>query len=104
MKNKFTKKEHSSMQVEMEFIDGVANIGYGFKPPYSVSSEKLPNNIHKYRILHSITFFQITLLKPNKSGRVFTLGKIQGHIHYEVPLWENGEQVATCTWEDYYKD
>lgn len=36
--------------------------------------------------------------------REFVLGKREGFVCYTAPLLENGKQVATVHFEDYYKD
>ena len=40
-----------------------------------------------------------------KNGkRTFVVGKKDGFVVYTAPLFENGKQVATIHFEDYYKD
>lgn len=39
-----------------------------------------------------------------KSNRTFTVGKVEGLVNYYAPLLENGVQVSTLHFEEYYKD
>ena len=57
-----------------------------------------------YELHHQVLPKENDILLHTKSGRQFTIGKVEGFVNYHAPLLENGKQVALIIFEDYYKD
>lgn len=96
--------EPVTMQVSIAIEGKVCKLGYGYKSWWVTKNEgrysALPGR--SYKILESIWPKEGDVWTYR--GRIFTVGKREGFVCYNAPLLENGKQVATIEWEDYYKD
>ena len=92
------------LQVEVLIEGKLINLRYGYKEWTTKHKEGFDSAIpgQAYTMHHSI--------KPQEGDvwrfgeRTFTVGKCSGFVVYTAPLLENGKQVATIKFEDYYKD
>ena len=103
-KKRTTVVEPMMLQVEL-FIDGkLINLRYGYKEWTTKHKEEFDSAIpgQAYTMHHSIKPKEGDVWKYG--NRTFTVGKPCGFVVYTAPLLENGKQVATIKFEDYYKD
>lgn len=96
--------EPTVLQVEVLIEGKVCYLGYGYKAWTTKHKEGFDSAIHgqAYMLHHSIQPKEGDVWKFGQ--RVFTVGKRSGFVVYTAPLLENGKQVATIKFEDYYKD
>lgn len=86
-------------------IDGkVCKLGYGYKEWTTKHNEGRysATPYQGYTLHHAITPKEGDVWTYR--GRTFVVGKREGFLRYQLPLLENGKQVATVEYEDYYKD
>ena len=97
-------RENVTLSVAIAIEGTVCLLGYGYKTWTTKHNEGAfsATPYQGYTLHHAIT--------PSEGdvwfyrGRTFTVGKKSGFLIYTAPLLENGKQVATIKWEDYYKD
>ena len=97
-------KDSTKLQVEVNIESKLINLGYGYKSWTTKHREGSDSALsgQLYSLHHSI--------KPKEGdvwqygSRVFVVGKSEGFLIYTAPLLENGVEVATIQYEDYYKD
>lgn len=97
-------KQTLTLQIAVKVDGNIINLQYGYKEWWTQGVEGndsvLPGQV--YRLHNSIKPKQGDIWKHG--NRVFEVGPIGGFVCYEAPLLENGRQVATIKFEDYYKD
>jgi len=108
MKRVAGKREVYTEDLELEVginITGTdINLGYGYKHWVNQCTEGADSVLagEKYDIHWQL------LPKENDTwyykDREFKVGKVSGFLNFTAPLLENGKQVATIHFEDYYKD
>lgn len=93
-----------TMQVAMQIEGNVIQLGYGYKTWWTNGREDSFSTLpgRTYKIHNSIMPKEGDVWKYG--SRTFVVGKRSGFLCYTAPLYENGRQVATVTFEDYYKD
>ncbi len=97
--------EQITLQVDVEINGKLINLGYhGYKDWWTEGREGFDsaNPGQKYRLHNCIWPKEGDVWKYG--NRTFVLGKKEGFVNYTAPLLENGKQVATLQFEDYYKD
>lgn len=98
------RKEKVTMQVAIEIDGKVCRLGYGYQTWETKHNEgrfsATPGR--DYRIFHQMMPKEGDVWSYR--GRTFTVGKREGFLNYSAPLLEDGRQVATIHFEDYYKD
>lgn len=97
-------KTASTLTVPITFTGRECNIGYGFESHFYNCQAKEGGKVERYRLHSAIIPCQVIQLKHIKSGRIFTLGKSEGFLHYTTDILENNIKVGTLHWESYYKD
>ena len=92
------------LQVEVKIEGNVILLGYGYKEWTTKHKEGFDSAFpgQAYTLHHSIKPKEGDVWKYGE--RMFTVGKRSGFVVYTAPLLENGKQVATIKFEDYYKD
>ena len=97
-------EEPLTLQVEVLIDGNLINLGYGYKSWTTKHKEGFDSAIpgQAYTMHHSIWPKEGDVWKYG--NRTFTVGKRSGFVVYTAPLLENGKQVATIKFEDYYKD
>lgn len=102
------KRVFENIPVEYTFkvhIEGTEiYLGYGYKTWTQECTEGFDSVCpgEKYTLVNSIKPKQGDVWKHG--NRTFVLGEQSGFVIYTAPLFENGKQVATVHFEDYYKD
>lgn len=98
------KTEPLVLQVDIVLDGKLINLGYGYKSWWTEGREDHTSALpgQKYMIHNSIRPQEGDVWKYG--NRVFVVGKKEGFLIYTAPLLENGKQVATIQFEDYYKD
>ena len=96
--------ENVTLQVDIRIEGKVCYLGYGYKEWTTKHNEGRysATPYQGYVLHHAITPKEGDVWSYR--GRTFVLGKQEGFLNYELPLLENGKQVATVKYEAYYKD
>ena len=97
-------KEPITLDVQMRIAGTTIFLGYGYKHWTTEHTEGFDSVCpgQKYTLHHSLRVLEGDVWKYG--NRVFVVGKPEGFLVYKAPLLENGKQVATVCFEDYYKD
>ena len=102
--NFFVKTQKTALDVAIAIEGKVCKLGYGYKEWWTRHNEghcsALPGR--EYKLHNAITPKEGDVW--TYGSRTFVVGKRSGFLCYQAPLLENGRQVATVEWEDYYKD
>ena len=98
------RKEDVTLQVAISIEGTKCMLGYGYKEWWTQHNEGCYSATpgRDYRLFHQMMPKEGDTW--NYRGRTFTVGKREGFLNYHAPLLENGRQVATVYFEDYYKD
>lgn len=104
---RFNKRVTSNYVINVEFIGTEAQLRYGYSHTIShhdVTDSSSAIRHEVYDLHHVVHPIEGDIWYHAKSGRTFTIGKKNGFVVYTAPILENGVQVGTVKFEDYYKD
>lgn len=104
---RYTKKVTTNYEINVKFIGTEAQLGYGYA--HTISHHDVTDSFsairHEVYDLHHVVHpIEGDIWYHAKSGRTFTIGKKTGFVNYIAPILENGVQVGTVKFEEYYKD